>query len=140
MKQRHKSRIAALEIIYSLDIKEELDQLSKDELEDIGSNLEQKLTPFTEELLLFTIKNLAQIDEIINKTSTKWTVERMSVIDRNIIRLGVAELMQGEPAPVIINEAIILAKDFGAENSQAFINGILDNAKNHIPGAKETSK
>jgi N utilization substance protein B len=71
--------------------------------------------------------NLAQIDLLLQSLSLKWPLERMSVIDRNVLRLAVYELLYTEaPRKVVINEAIEIAKLFGADQSYRFVNGILD--------------
>jgi N utilization substance protein B len=67
------------------------------------------------------------IDEVISSASRHWRIERMARVDRNILRLGVAELQeQGAPRAVIIDEAVELAKRYGSEGSSVFVNGVLD--------------
>lgn len=72
--------------------------------------------------------NLKAIDDLIDGRSENWKVPRMSVIDRNILRISVFEMafLSDIPLPVTINEAVEVAKEFGSENSAAFVNGILD--------------
>ncbi len=74
------------------------------------------------------VENIDAIDGILNSSSEHWRVSRMSMIDRNILRLSVYEIvfLSEIPLPVTINEAIEVAKEFGSETSAAFINGILD--------------
>ena len=74
------------------------------------------------------LENLDAIDGILNGCSEHWKVSRMSIIDRNILRLSVYEMvfLSDIPVPVTINEAIEVAKEFGSEASAAFVNGILD--------------
>lgn len=73
-------------------------------------------------------ENLDAIDSTLNGCSENWKVSRMSIIDRNILRLSVYEMvfLSDIPVPVTINEAIEVAKEFGSETSAAFVNGILD--------------
>jgi transcription antitermination factor NusB len=68
------------------------------------------------------------VDELLKKFSVHWTPDRMAVIDKNIIRLGICELLFDSTTPpkVVINEAVEIAKKFGTEESPDFINGILD--------------
>lgn len=74
-----------------------------------------------------TLENLAEIDKIIAEVAENWDLSRMAVIDKNTLRLGVAEILFcGVPAKVAINEAIEVAKKFSTENSGRFVNGILD--------------
>lgn len=73
--------------------------------------------------------NIDDIDKTITSASDNWRLERMSRVDRNILRLGVFELQHGTketPLKIVINEAVELAKRFGAEESAAFVNGVLD--------------
>jgi transcription antitermination factor NusB len=88
-------------------------------------------TPFVIELVKGTIKSLTIIDNLIDQTSTKWKMSRMDAIDRAILRIACYELIiKGElSAPVIINEAVEIAKRYGGESSPAFINGLLDSIK-----------
>ena len=74
------------------------------------------------------LENIDAIDGIVNRCSENWKVSRMSMIDRNILRLSVCEMvfLSDIPLPVTINEALEVAKEFGSESSAAFINGILD--------------
>jgi N utilization substance protein B len=69
----------------------------------------------------------------LSGASPRWKIERMAAVDRNVLYLGVYELIEGEtPAPVVINEAVELAKKYGAEQSAAFVNGILDEIRRTI--------
>lgn len=72
-------------------------------------------------------EHLNEIDERIARAARNWSLERMSAVDRNIVRLGCFELFYyGSPSPVVINEAINLAKRYGSSESAAFVNGLLD--------------
>lgn len=73
-------------------------------------------------------ENIKAIDDLIDERSENWKVPRMSLIDRNILRISVCEMvfLSDIPLPVTINEAVEVAKEFGSENSSAFVNGILD--------------
>ena len=90
---------------------------------------------FTEELFKGVIENQATIDEYIIKHAQHWALDRMTVIDRNILRIAVFEMtiVDTVPVKVAMNEAIEIAKRYGDEASGAFVNGILD----HIIKAKE---
>jgi transcription antitermination protein NusB len=71
---------------------------------------------------------LAQVDEVIRKASTNWRLERMARVDRNVLRLGTWELLHRPDVPraVILDEAVELSKEFGTEESPAFVNGVLN--------------
>ena len=78
--------------------------------------------------------NLAKIDERITTASKNWRLERMSRVDRNLLRLGTYELMFREDVPraVILDEAVELAKSFGTDESPSFVNGVLDRIANDV--------
>jgi transcription antitermination protein NusB len=78
--------------------------------------------------------DLAQVDETIRKASTNWRLERMTRVDRNVLRLGAWELAKSTDVPraVILDEAVELAKRFGSEESGAFVNGVLDRAAEDV--------
>ena len=96
---------------------------------------------FASKLVLGTYSNLATIDSMISKVATNWTLARMSLVDRNIIRLGTFEIVYDLKTDVriIINEAVELAKKFG-EQSSRFVNGILDKIANEAGRAKSRGK
>lgn len=92
---------------------------------------------YTEELVHGVVKNLTRIDEVIGRHSPRWRVERMAIVDRNVLRLGVYELMSAPdvPAKVILDEGVEIARRFGSEQSSAFVNGVLDSAARELrPG------
>jgi N utilization substance protein B len=133
---RRAGRIIALQSLYQIDIAEK-PMAEIDEFIDTYStqNLGQeekfldKSKDFAKELIQTVISNLAALDEIIPKYLKNWKYDRILSIDRNILRLGAAELFYRLDIPykVTINEAIELAKRFGDEKSGSFINGVLDN-------------
>ncbi len=79
--------------------------------------------------------DLAAIDELIRRASTNWRIERMSRVDRNVLRLGVWELMRDVPRAVVIDEAVELGKRFGTESSGSFVNGVLSQVADLIAKA-----
>jgi transcription antitermination protein NusB len=85
------------------------------------------LAPLVRELAQGALSQTAEIDARIQAASTNWKLSRMSVVDRNVLRLATFELMaQTAPVKVVLNEAVELAKKFGSEDSGRFVNGILD--------------
>ena len=106
--------------------------------QDVGVELELQLDEsgraFAKALVDRTVAGAGKVDELIIGASRNWRLERMSRVDRNILRLGTAELMPhgdgdasvATPVRIVINEAIELAKRFGTAESAAFVNGILD--------------
>ena len=93
-----------------------------------GRPTDESLRTFANNLFTGAIRELEQIDRLLRAHAEHWRPERMPIVDRNILRLGVFELLHVEDVPptVCINEAIELAKRFGDEESPKFINGILD--------------
>jgi len=90
--------------------------------------IDEPAQKFARELVAAATERTAQLDELIANSSKNWRIERMSRVDRNILRLGAAELVAflDIPVKVVINEAIELAKRFGTAESSAFVNGVLD--------------
>ena len=81
---------------------------------------------FASELVLGVLETKTMIDSLIQKYAPAWPVEQVAIVDRNILRLAIHELLKEQvPAKVAINEAVELAKSFGSENSPKFINGVL---------------
>jgi transcription antitermination protein NusB len=87
-------------------------------------------------------ENLPKIDERITTASKNWRLERMSRVDRNLLRLGTYELMFREDVPraVILDEAVELAKSFGTDESPSFVNGVLDRIANDVGRKDETQE
>ena len=83
---------------------------------------------YTRELVQGVAEHRAEIDGRIGQTATQWRIERMSGVDRNLLRLGTFELLycRDVPTSVVINEAVEIARRYGAETSPGFVNGILD--------------
>ena len=92
-----------------------------------------KALEFAQELAEGVVEHQEEIDRLIQKYSQNWRLERMNVTDRNILRLATYELLYRPDIPpkVSLNEAIELAKEFGTEDSPAFVNGILDAVYRH---------
>ena len=129
---RRKSREMALQFLFSLDFQEY--SCSPDLIE---TNLEMfcqtfevgnRSLPYGRQLIEGICLHLDEIDALLAKHSHNWRVERMSSVDRNILRIAVFELQYGEDAPaqVAMNEALEIAKRYSIEESVSFINGILD--------------
>ncbi len=133
MRKRSQAREFALQILYEVDLSKESvphalgdfwdHKASRSEFEN-----EIEVRTYTEKLVNGVIKNQEAIDEAIKRYAENWTLERMACVDRNILRLGVYELLfEAEvPMKVSINEAVELAKRFGDAESSKFVNGVLD--------------
>jgi N utilization substance protein B len=89
--------------------------------------LRAELINLTREIADGVLKRITEIDSLLSRSSSNWSIGRMSIIDRNVLRIAVYELMgSSAPTKVILNEAIQLAKTYGSENSGRFVNGVLD--------------
>ena len=92
------------------------------------ANVSEEIQNFTQSLIKKLLFHDKEVDELLKKISSNWAPDRMAVIDKNILRLGICELLFDSTTPpkVVINEAVEIAKKFGTEESSDFINGILD--------------
>lgn len=129
---RRKARIAVLQALY------ELDCTSHDVGEVLARICEEQRLPqeafnFSEELVQGVLENKRQLDAVIEKFAPAFPPEQMSIIDRNILRLAIYEMLfSGKtPVKVAINEAVELAKSFGSDSSPRFINGVLGSIVDH---------
>ena len=91
---------------------------------------------FARQLVLGTVEHVEQIDELIRRHAENWRLDRMAIVDRNILRVSVQEFLYDKETPktVFINEAIEIARRFSAQESPQFINGILDSIKKELEG------
>ena len=128
MRKRTLARECVLKILYQKDItrfdaQTAIERFWKDEEE-----VDKEVQDFASSLFYGVNKNLEAIDNKISEYATNWQLKRMAIIDRNILRLGVFELLfvAEIPPKVTINEAIELAKKYGDSESSKFVNGILD--------------
>ncbi len=149
MANRHLSRSIVLQTLFEWDFAVSKDTAEPEEMldrniEEFGPGLDDEA--FMSSLFLGVIKKKAIIDEIIEKAAPDWPIDKISIVDRNILRIGLYELLFGDrtqvPPKVAINESIELAKSFGGENSSRFINGVLGGVYKEIgePGKDETGK
>jgi N utilization substance protein B len=138
MGNRRRAREMAVKVLYQADMV----QCSMAEalsLYCMHFEVSERIRDFAVELVRGVEGHLPTIDTLIRRFSEHWRLERMPVVDRNIIRLGVFELLHRPdiPAKVSINEAVDLGKKFGTEESGAFINGILDRIRRHLEKVNE---
>ncbi len=132
--RRHVGREAALQILYQWEVgRASMDRtleaywvVREDEREDEADEIDRE---FAERLARGTADAIGELDPMIEKAAANWRLSRMATIDRLILRLGAYELREDRdtPAPVIINEALELARTFSGEDAVRFINGVLDN-------------
>jgi len=132
MRKRTLARECALKILYRIEIaKESADSSVQDFWSKSGKSINKDVRDFTDSLVRGTVENIKAIDEVISKYADNWNISRMAVIDRNIMRMAVYEMLYRDDIPpnVSINEAIELAKKYGDVDSGKFVNGILDKIK-----------
>jgi N utilization substance protein B len=131
MAARHRSRQRALQVLYQWDMnKQPVEQAIASFYETLYTEEEEQSPAqdqFMEELAKGTSEMAAAIDHRITAKSENWKLERMPIVDRNILRLAIYEMSrQDTPAAVVIDEALELARQFSGDESVSFINGILD--------------
>ena len=128
MTKRRKAREVALQFLYQLDLQGEMNPEPHAAEFWARHPLDEDLREFAQEIVRGTKSAQTKIDDIIVRYTEHWDLDRMAVVDRNILRLAVYELSFREETPpkVVINEAIEIAKKFGTRESSRFINGILD--------------
>lgn len=148
MANRHLSRSIVLQSLFEWDLnnldKKAVEEVMNRNVDEFAANKIDQ--PFMEKLLNGIIAKQSELDLVIEKAAPEWPIDRISPVDRNILRLGLYELLFSDrsevPAKVAINEAIELAKQFGGENSSRFVNGVLGAVYKEIgePGKEEVSK
>jgi transcription antitermination protein NusB len=128
MANRHLSRTVAMQTLYEWDFngkKSSIEELAKHNIDQLAPGLEDP--NFIHELLNGVEKHLLDLDKIIVETAPEWPLDQITIVDRNILRLGIYELVFAKEVPpkVAINEAVELGKTFGGESSGKFVNGVL---------------
>jgi len=144
---RHLSRSIAMQSLYEKDFmgdKVDLKEVVERNIQEFGPGLED--TDFARKLSFGVANNMDKLDKIIEKAAPEWPIEQINIVDRNVLRIGLYELIYANkeevPPKVAINEAIELAKMFGGESSGKFINGVLGtvykelNPESQIPNSK----
>ena len=127
---RSEGRAAAVQMLYQLDggqDEQSLDERLDAFFQHLRPELTGKARRFARELCHQVIARLDEVDEILTRSARNWRLERMSRVDRSILRVATHELTQeeGPPPAVVINEAVELAKAYGSEDSASFVNGVL---------------
>ena len=155
MANRHLSRSIAMQTLYEWDFNHgkdsppkadqplagKINEILERNIQEFGPGLEDD--EFVQDLIKGVLENQEKIDAIIIKTAPEWPLEQINLVDRNVLRLGIYELLFGNrggvPPKVAINEAIELAKSFGGETSGKFVNGVLGTIYRAIgePGKEE---
>lgn len=131
MARRSRAREVVLQILYGDDLNPQRNQGDVDTFLLGRLHNETDLVEFARNLLAGARRHRPELDEIIRARADNWSLERMATLDRNVLRLGAYEILfGGTPGRVAINEAVELAKRYGAKQSAHFVNGILDRILN----------
>lgn len=149
MANRHLSRTVAMQSLYEWDFhhrKPELNEITDRNIKNFAPGIGDD--KFVYDLVKGVSKNLVEIDKIITDTAPEWPLEQITLVDRNILRIGILELMflKEVPPKVAINEAVELGKIFGGESSGKFVNGVLGTLfrkmveKGEIPPPEEKAR
>ena len=141
---RRKARECALQMLFAADVVKLESRASTDDFwNELGdSDIDEKTRVFANGLVNGTLDNLEAIDDKIRTRAEHWRIERMAIVDRNVLRLAVYEfLFSDTPHTVVINEGLEIARRFSTFEATQFINGILDGIKLDLgkASAKETS-
>jgi N utilization substance protein B len=126
--KRRKSRELALQMLFQSDMgKQTADQVRKTFWAE-RVNVDENTRGFAEDLFRVACDRISEIDELIQKHAEHWRMDRMPAVDRNLLRLGVAELLgfPKTPRAIVINEALDIAHRYSSPESIQFINGVLD--------------
>ena len=143
MAYRHLSRSIAMQSLYERDFRglsdDKLKETAERNIREFGPGMED--TEFTKRIIAGTLKNLKNIDKVIGKSAPKFSISQINIIDRNVLRIGVFELLYADknevPPKVAINEAVELAKNFSGEASRKFVNGVLGTIYNTLKEKEE---
>lgn len=130
MATRHLIRTVILQSLYEWDFyerKRNLLEIFERNLNEFAPGIDEP--EFAWKILKGVIEHLREIDDLISKSAPEWPIDKIAIIDRNILRIGIYELLWADPnevpPKVAINEAVEVAKNYGGINSSKFINGVL---------------
>ena len=131
---RRKSRELALQMLFQLEMgKQDPDEVRRTFWSE-RKDLDEKVRGFADDLFRIASERAEEVDQLIERNAEHWRMDRMAAVDRNLLRTGVAELLgyPTTPAPVVINEALEIARRFSTPESVQFINGVLDSVAREL--------
>lgn len=140
---RHKARECALQMLFASDLVHgDCQALTANYWDELGdTSIDDKTRDFANGLVSGTLEKIEAIDNVIRTRAEHWRIERMAIVDRNVLRLAVFEFLhQDTPDTVAINEALEIARRFSTYEATQFINGILDAIKQDIESATDTNE
>jgi N utilization substance protein B len=126
--KRRKSRELAMQMLFQADVGKQTPDEVRKTFWQTRDDVEDDTRGFTEDIFRVAMAREAEIDALIEQHSAHWKLSRMAAVDRNLLRTAVAELVgfPGTPAPIVINEALEIARRYSAPESINFLNGVLD--------------
>ncbi|MBU0636709.1 MAG: transcription antitermination factor NusB [Patescibacteria group bacterium] len=144
MSNRHLARTIAMQTLFSWDFnnksEKDLDKLISQNFKQFAPKFNDN--DFVKTMIYGIVKHLDEIDKNIVKYATEWPLDQITIVDRNVLRIGIYELLFDKdiPAKVAINEAIEIAKTFGSGSSGKFVNGVLGTIYKNIEKTERTKK
>jgi N utilization substance protein B len=138
-RHRRKSRELAMQMLFQADIGRQTPGEVQATFWKAGDPVEPEVRDFAEELFRIAHEQQSKIDGLIAEHSAHWRLERMPAVDRNLLRMAVAELVgvKSTPFPVVINEALEIGRRYCASESINFLNGVLDSIARSVIAAKQ---
>ncbi len=143
MGTRRKARECALQMLFAADVaKAQESALTNNYWNELGEDtLDEKTRGFADAIVVGALRQLETIDDTIRTRAEHWRIERMAIVDRNVLRLAVYEfLFTDTPHTVVINEALEIARRFSSYEATQFINGILDAIKHDLEKSRGADK
>lgn len=137
MGARRQGRIETVKLLYQMDMGQRFDDLDwaiSNHFAHISKETSAQVREFAEVHCRGIVADKVKIDECIEKSSKNWRIARMSLVDRNVLRLAVHELMRpdGPPVDVVLDEAIEVGKTLGSSESASFINGVMEGVRRSL--------
>ena len=135
---RRKSRELALQMLFQLDMGHQEPEQVRRTFWSERQDLDEKVREFADELFRVACERREEIDQLIERNAEHWRMDRMAAGDRNLLRAGVGEFLgfPQTPPPVVINEALEIARRFSTPESVQFINGVLDSVARELAEKK----
>ena len=136
---RRKSRELTLQMLFQLDMGRQDREHVRQTFWNERKDLDEKIRAFADDLFGIACDRRKEIDQLIEANAEHWRMERMATVDRNLLRTGVAEFLgfPETPKPVVINEALEIARRYSTPESVHFINGVLDSVARQLTAGKK---
>ncbi len=145
MATRHLARTIVLQSLYEWDFYEhqsDLTEILDRNMKEFGPGIDEP--DFVWRIAKGVIENIKEIDDIIKRVAPEWPINQIAIVDRNVLRIGLYELLHAYrdevPPKVAINEAIEIAKNYGGQNSPKFVNGVLGTVFRELEARKEKER